>query len=108
MNWTTLLFTCLLATGGFIASTYEVFARANMLPVGQIFHSRGAMSIIGGFVVFGAAILSAFINPWWSILLVLVGAWLFTQIIIQLFKGASQLLSPILMIVGGILLAVYL
>ena len=107
MNWITLLLTCLVAAGGFVASTYEVFARANMLPIGDLYYSRGIMSIVGGFVVFGAAILSAFINPWWSALIVLAVAWLFGQVIIMIFKSASQIVSPALVVIGVILLAIY-
>ena len=108
MNWTTLLFTCLLATGGIIASTYEAFARANILPVGTVFHLNGVMTKIGVVVMLGAAILSAFINPWWTMFIVLFSAWLFSPIVMRIFGGISQLIAPALIVVGGILLAIYL
>ncbi len=98
MNWTYLIIVSLIAIGGFIASSYEPLARKQFLPVGRSFQksNSGLMFIIGGFVSVIAIIGTAFLNPWWTIFIVLLIGWLFSQLLISFFKSFSQILSIIL------------
>ena len=70
------------------------------LTVGRYFKNDGIFTIVGGIVVFGMAILSAFINPWWSIFITLITGWLFSQILIRVFKVFAQILALILTVIG--------
>lgn len=106
MNWLNITITCLIATGGFIAASYEVMAKKMMLTVGIYFKGNGLMAILGGFLTFGAIVLSAFINPWWTIFIVFIVGWFFSQLIVSIFKTVSQLISLILIITGIVLLLI--
>ena len=104
MNWITFLILCLIATGGFIAATYENIAKRQGLPVGLYFQLSGIMAVVGGVLTFGAIILSAFTNPWWTIFMVFIASWFLTQLIVFIFKTAAQLISVALILVGILLL----
>jgi hypothetical protein len=108
MNWIILFYTCLIATGGFTAAAYEVVAKKMALPVGTMFQSNGLMTIIGGIVAIVAVIMSAFINPWWSLFMVFILSWLFCQLLVFTFKMHAQLLSLVLIVIGSILLIIEL
>ncbi len=62
------------------------------------------MAGIGAVVFLGAMILSAFINPWWTIFIVFITAWSITEITVKIFKSLSQIISLILIVIGIILL----
>jgi len=100
MNFMNLFTVCLITIGGFIAATYEVIAIKSGLPVGNYFRSNGILAIIGGFVTFGAVILSAFINPWWTIFIVFIIGWFFSQLAVRIFKTLSQVISLVLILIG--------
>lgn len=100
MNWIPLISVSLITIGGFMATTYEVTAKRIGLPIGFYFQKNGIMTIIGGFITFGAAILSAFINPWWTIFIVFLVGWFFSQLIISACKSLSQIISLILIVIG--------
>lgn len=106
MDWTRLLLVSIIAIGGFTAAVYETLARRLGLPVGYYFRINGIMTIIGGFITFIAIILSAVINPWWSMFIVFICGWLFSQLLISVFKTATQIISMLLIISGAILLAI--
>ena len=106
MNWINLIITSLITGGGILAATYEVYAKRNGWPVGLYFTSQGLMTIVGGFVTLAAVVLSAFINPWWSIFIVFLIGWLICQITVSLFRKLSPIMSPFLMVIGIILLII--
>ena len=108
MNWITLFITCLIASGGFLAATYEDLAKRKGLPTGLSFKLGGIVSGIGAIICFGSIILSAFINPWWSIFIVFISAWVFTELIVVIFKAMSQIVSLFLIVIGIILLIIKL
>jgi len=91
----------LITIGGFIAATYEVMAIKLELPIGNYFRSNGIIAIFGGFITFGAMGLSAFINPWWTMFIVLITGWFFSQLAIRIFKSLSQIISLVLIILGS-------
>ncbi|WP_187262457.1 hypothetical protein [Pontibacter beigongshangensis] len=107
MNWLNLFILGVIASGGFIASTYETIASRKMLPIGKYFSKNGALTIIGGFITMGAIVTSVFVNPWWSIILVFIFAWVVNQLLIMSFKSLAQFVSPILVILGIITLLIY-
>ena len=100
MNWFSLTLCSMIGVGGVIAVVYETLAYQMGFPVGRYFQRGGPLTLIGGFATFGAMILSAFINPWWSIFIVLICSWLFSQIIIRVFGTVSQIIS-LLFLIGG-------
>lgn len=100
MNWVNLMFCLIASTGGFIASLYEPIASRMGLTVGHYFKKDGVLTTVGGIVVFGVAILSAFINPWWSIFIILISGWLLSQILISVFKAFAQMLALLLTVIG--------
>jgi hypothetical protein len=102
MNWINLFLCSVIAIGGFTASVYETIAYRMGIPVGLYFHRNGIITILGGFVTFVAIILSAFINPWWTIFIVFICGWFFSQLLISVFKISSQVIS-ILLMVGGVI-----
>ena len=104
MNWVNFFIVCVVASGGFLAATYEDVANRKGLPTGLYFQLGGIMSGIGAVVTFGAMILSAFINPWWTIFMVFITAWFISQFTIIIFKSFSQIISLILTVVGILLL----
>lgn len=104
MDWLNLLVAALIAVGGFIAATYEVIAVEQASSVGRQYRSNGILSLAGGVVTFGAIVLSAFINPWWTIFIVFFLAWLFGQIIIVTLRSFAQIVAPLLILTGIILL----
>lgn len=108
MNWMNLVTVSLITIGGFMATIYEVTAKRIGLPVGFYFQRNGIMAIIGGFITFGAVILSAFINPWWTIFIVFIAGWFFSQLIIRIFKSLSQIISLILIVIGIVGLSIAL
>lgn len=91
-----------------MATTYEVIAKRIGLPIGFYFQRNGLMTIIGSLITFGAVILSAFINPWWTIFIVAIAGWFFSQLIIGTFKSISQIISLILIVIGIIGLSIEL
>ena len=105
MNWINLFIICLLASGGFMAATYEDIAKREGLPTGLYFQLGGIMAGIGALITFGAIILSVFINPWWTIFIVFIVAWSFTEITVRIFKSFSQIISLIVIVIGIILLS---
>lgn len=102
VNWTSVLILCIVSIGGWIAVVYETIAMNRMIPIGHFFKKNGIMTILGGIIALIAAVTSVFINPWWTIFVILVISWLFSQIFIMLFRVYSQLLS-IILIIGGII-----
>lgn len=100
MNWFNLIFTCMLATGGFIATSYVAIAEKMALPVGVYFQRNGLMSTIGGYIGLAAVVATLFINPWWTIFIVFLVAIYLCKMLVSIFGMASQLLSLVLMIVG--------
>lgn len=110
MSWTNLIIVCVVATGGFIASSYEVIAQKMNIPVGKYFQRKnnGIMVIIGGIVAFLSFILSAFVNPWWTIFIVVLTAYLLSQIVISILKSLSQPISAFLMILGLLLAFIHI
>lgn len=106
MDWVSLFLCSIVAIGGFTAAIYESIANQMGIPVGLYFQRNGIMTIIGGLVTFSSIILSAFINPWWTMFIVLICSWLFSQVIINVFKMSSQILSPILIVSGTIFLII--
>jgi hypothetical protein len=89
--------------GGIVAATYEVHARRRGLPVGLYFQLNGVMSIVGGILTFIALILSAILNPWWTIFIVLTIGWIFGELIMTIFNSLSQIISLVLIALGIIL-----
>lgn len=106
MNWINLFICSIIAIGGFTATVYETIANRMGLPVGRYFQRNGIMTIIGGFVTFIAIIVSAFINPWWTIFIIFICSWFFSQILISVFKISSQVISLLLMVGGVIFLMI--
>lgn len=100
INWIYIFLLSLISIGGFIASIYESIAFKKMLPIGIYFLRNGIINIIGGILAITSIITSAFLNPWWTIFIVFFIAWIFSQILISIFKSYSQLLSVILMLCG--------
>lgn len=89
-------------TGGAIAASYETYARIYGWPVGFYFRSSGIMSILGGIIGLAALIAAFFVNPWWSIFIILVVGIIATQVLIRFFKIYSTVLSTVLLLVGMI------
>lgn len=106
MDWINLFLCSIIAVGGFTATVYETIAYRKGLPVGHYFQRNGIMTIIGGFVTFASIILSAFINPWWTIFIVFICGWFFSQLLISVFKISSQIISMLLMVCGVIFLTI--
>ncbi|MES2484591.1 MAG: hypothetical protein V4581_01390 [Bacteroidota bacterium] len=100
MNWINLILCCLISAGGFIAATYEVFANKFELPASNSFKRNGRATLMGGVVIFSIPIVSAFINPWWTVFIVFFAGWLFSQVGISIFKTHAQLLALLLMCIG--------
>lgn len=100
MNWFNIIITCIISIGGFTASTYEVTANRMMLSVGNYFRANGIMTIVGGFVTLGAIVLTAFVNPWWTIFIVFIAGWFFSQLLVKVFKEKSQLISVVFIVIG--------
>lgn len=110
MNWTNFIIVSLLATGGFIASSYEIIAQKMNIPVGKYFqrNNYGIMVIIGGIIALFSVILSAFVNPWWSFFLVFIAGYLLSQIVIRILKSLSQPISALFMILGILFAFIYI
>jgi len=108
MNWINLILCCLISAGGFIAATYEVFANKFELSASNSFKRNGRATLMGGVVIFSIPIVSAFINPWWTVFIVFFAGWLFSQIFISILKSYAQIVSLLLMFVGVILLIINL
>ena len=60
------------------------------------------MSILGGIIGLAALIAAFFVNPWWSIFIILVVGIIATQVLIRFFKIYSTVLSTVLLLVGMI------
>jgi hypothetical protein len=106
MNWINLFLCSIITIGGFTAAVYETIAVRMGIPVGHFFKRNGIMTIIGGFVSFVAIILSAFMNPWWTIFLVFISGWFFSQLLISILKISSQIISVLLIVIGSVFLII--
>ena len=86
----------LLSTGACVASTYEVTAIKRGWTVGSYYRLYGLASILGGILAIAAFICSIIFNPWWSSIIVFISALILSQILIEIFKVHSQILSATL------------
>jgi hypothetical protein len=83
--------------GGAVATGYSGIAAMKGWPVGHYFKSNGVMSILGGLFGFGAIILSAFVNPWWSMILVALVGLILCRLIIAVTGIYAQITSGLLL-----------
>lgn len=108
MDYAALTMCIVLCAGGSIASGYSGVAAQKGWPVGLLFQGSGMMTILGGFVGFSAAILSAFLNPWWTAFIVFVAGVLLARIGIEVLKIYAPMVSGLLLLAGTIWLTVHL
>jgi hypothetical protein len=99
MDYTKLFILALGCMSGYMAISYSSLARAGGYPVGSFFRGM-SIPVIGGFICcLGSIVISLFVNPWWSSIIVLligvVGATLTTM----LFREMSQYLCIVLVVV---------
>ena len=89
-------------TGGFIAISYNSIAIQKGWTIGSLFVNGEGINpsfllTIAFIFQFGMPILSAFLNPWWSSLVVLFCVFIFYTLLCSIFKSKSQVLSILLM-----------
>lgn len=104
MNLINLIYCLFLGIGGFIAVIYEMFAYSYKLSIGKYFAKNGLMTIIGQVAILLAICSTCFINPWWTIFIVFISSWLFSQIIIKIFNSFAQIISILLISINSIML----
>ena len=102
MDWQGLSFCVTLFTGGAIAAAYSGIAAQQGWPVGFYFRNNGLMSALGGIVGLGALVLSAIINPWWSLFIVLVAGIICCRVLIAMFKVLSPVVGALMIGIGAV------
>lgn len=96
--------------GGFMATSYSSLARQKGWSIGALFNNeRMSPIIIGGFLCqFGSPIISFFVNPWWSALIVFTLGFVGYIVLSSILKVYSQLSSLILILVSFIVIPIYI
>jgi hypothetical protein len=100
MDWKLLIIATVIATGSFIAISYDYIASRNNMGVGEYFLRKGPVHFAGGVLGIAILIYVGFMADWISALLVAIAAWITSQMLIYTFKTLAQILS-LLMMIGG-------
>jgi len=102
MDLKILIAATILATSGFMAVAYEQIADNNHWGVGSLYRLRNGLTIasLGVIIAFGAVLASVIKNPWWVCLVVFFVAATLARVFIGTFKGLSQAIVPIMMIIS--------
>ena len=109
MDITKLVILSVACIGGFIVTSYQGMARQKGWPLGRAFDlGRSSLIAILGFVSqWGAILISFFVNPWWTSIIVLIIGFLGSMILTNIFKVHSQVLSVIILIPSLILVPLF-
>ena len=94
---------------GLMAISYSSQARQTGWAVGGLFKNKiSSIVLIGGLYFIGSFVISFFVNPWWSAILVLFLGIIGCYSIFTIFKAYSQPLAVFLMAISLILIVAYI
>lgn len=92
---------------GCIMVSYKDYARKNGLTIGDFFNSdTGIPQAFATFTIIGSIVAGFILIKWYWVLVGLIAGWIVSQILIAIFKEASQVFSILILLVGVIILLV--
>ncbi|MGQ2982967.1 hypothetical protein [Flavobacterium sp.] len=107
MDYSKLFILALGCIGGYMAISYSSMARSGGYPIGSFFRGMSIPVVTGFVCCLGTIALSAFVNPWWSSIIVLIIGIVTATIFTMIFRGLSQYLCIVLMLVSLVLIPIY-
>ncbi len=91
---------------GLIIVSYGSYASKKGWPIGLYFTSSSPFLLIGGIGMFGSPIVAFFYIEWYFVLIGIVGGFIISLILTELFKKNSQFFSIILFVLSWLFLLI--